>query len=382
MISQSFLSDLIDLRREIHRHPELSNEEQVTAERLIRFISAHSKPSQIVQNIGGHGFLVVFDSGQPGITVAIRTELDALPIHEKTDLPYKSEITGISHHCGHDGQMTILAGLAHLIAQQPLKSGKVILIFQPAEETGEGARRVLADTNFSQFPIDLIFGFHNLPGFPFGKVIIKDRTFSAASCGMIATLTGHPSHASHPESAVSPALAMAETIQALNAVHHAPDSSEDFTLLTVIHARLGEVAFGTTPGDAVVMATLRAYTDNRLNFLKSETVRLIQGISEKHHLACEFSYRDVFPSCINQTDAIRQVRNAAKSCGMEITELEKPFRWSEDFGYFTSRFPGAYFGIGAGKNHPDLHDAAYDFPDGLIELGLTILHQLIASILG
>jgi len=352
----------------------------MTAERLIQFISAHSKPSQIVQNIGGHGFLVIFDSNQPGKTVAIRAELDALPIHEETDLPYKSEISDVSHQCGHDGQMAILAGLAHLIGQQPPKTGKVILIFQSAEETGEGARRMIADAKFDQFPIDFIFGFHNLPGFPFGKIIVREQTFCAASCGMIATLTGHPSHASHPESAVSPALAMAETIQALNAIQHAPDSSEDFTLLTVIHARLGEIAFGTTPGDTVVMATLRAYTDERLVRLKSETEKLIRTISMKHHLACEFSYRDIFSACVNHTEAVQQVRNAAESCRMEKIELEKPFRWSEDFGYFASRFPGAYFGIGAGEKHPDLHDGTYDFPDKLIEPGLEILQKITGSV--
>ncbi|MFA4839874.1 MAG: amidohydrolase [Candidatus Neomarinimicrobiota bacterium] len=381
-ISPSFLSELIDLRREIHRHPELSNEERTTTERLIRFISAHSKPSQIVQNISGHGFLILFDSGQPGKTVAIRAELDALPIHEKTDLPYKSETSGVSHQCGHDGQMAILAGLAHLLGQQPPKAGIVMLIFQPAEETGEGAHRMIADANFSKFPIDLIFGFHNLPGFPFGKIIVREQTFCAASCGMVAALTGHPSHASHPESAVSPALAMAEMIQALSAIPHTPDSSEDFSLLTVIHARLGEIAFGTTPGDAVVMATQRAYTDERLNRLKTETEKLIRAISMKHHLACEFSYRDVFSACVNHPEAVWQIRNAAESCGLETIELEKPFRWSEDFGYFASRFPGAYFGIGAGENHPDLHDGGYDFPDELIEPGLSILQRLIGNTLG
>jgi metal-dependent amidase/aminoacylase/carboxypeptidase family protein len=239
---------------------------------------------------------------------------------------------------------------------------------------------MLADAKFNQFPIDFIFGFHNLPGFPFGKIVVREQTFCAASCGMVTALTGHPSHASHPESAASPAMALAETILSLSAIPHAPDSSEDFSLLTVIHARLGEIAFGTTPGNAIVMATLRAYTDERLDLLKNETEKLIRTISAKYHLACEFSYRDIFSACINHPDAVRQIRNAAESCGMEKIELEKPFRWSEDFGYFASRFPGAYFGIGAGENHPDLHNAIYDFPDELIEPGLEILQRIAGSV--
>lgn len=374
------LQKIIDLRHELHRSPELSEDEFVTSERIANFLS-HYNPSKLIRGIGGNGIACIFKGKDEGPSVLFRCDLDALPIDEINDYDYKSTKKGVSHKCGHDGHMAIVAGLADVFSKKPPQKGQVVLLFQPSEENGQGAYRVVNDDKFKEIKVDYTFALHNLPGFPKGNVLLRKETFAAASKGMIIKLTGKTSHAGEPENGNSPAVAMADIIKQLNDLPNKKGHFNDFRLLTVIHARLGEVAFGTTPGYAEIMATLRTYKDKDMQTLTSHAEQIAIKNAEEGRLKYEISYTEEFPATVNDEDMVNIIEKAAKSVGIAYQYLEKPFRWSEDFAHFTQQFNGALFGLGSGIDHPQLHNPDYDFPDEIIENGVRTFYEIYLQIL-
>jgi amidohydrolase len=369
---------LIELRKLLHRHPEVAGHEAETARIVSEFIYPFG-PDTIVRDLGGNGFACVFTGKKPGITVAFRSELDGLPIQEINESAHQSRNSGISHACGHDGHMAILAGLAMQLSRQRPERGKVVLLFQPAEETGEGAISMIEDSRFKDMNPGYLFAMHNLPGRPLGQVLIREGSFTWASRGMVVKLRGISSHAAHPEKGRSPAGALAEIIQSLPGLTQA---LEGFSLVTIIHARLGEISFGTSPEYAEVRATLRSQDDRSMERLVHQAERLVVGAGTRHDLEVEISWRDVFPATRNHPKAVHVVERAVAACTMRIEGTEVPFRWSEDFGRFLVSYQGALFCIGAGENHPSLHSPHYDFQDDLIEPGVALYEQIVRDILG
>ncbi|HCT53749.1 MAG TPA: amidohydrolase, partial [Balneola sp.] len=164
------LSQLTSLRKELHRFPELSGKEFETAQRIVNFLTPF-EPTKIISELGTTGVAAVYDYGDSETTILIRCELDALPIQEVNTFEYRSVTDSVSHKCGHDGHMVIVAGLAEWLQEAPLENARIVLLFQPAEETGEGAPGILADENFEQIIPDYIFALHNLPGFPMHQIV-------------------------------------------------------------------------------------------------------------------------------------------------------------------------------------------------------------------
>jgi len=373
-----YLDKVIALRHAIHGRPAPADDEAATVAMLTDFISAY-KPDLVLSGIGGASIAFVFEGTQSCPTVMFRSELDGVPVAEENKLSYRSSHPGFSHSCGHDGHMAIAAGLAPWLAVERSRRGRVILFFQAAEETGEGAKRALADERFTTVAPDLVFALHNLPGFPLGQVIVREGLFSCASTGMVARLRGVSAHAAHPEQARCPALSLAEIIRNLLAL---PQSFGFFTLVTVIHARLGEIAFGTTPGYAEVMATFRADGDDRLQALLDRATEIISGSAAAHKLDHDISWRDPFAANVNHPRAATLVEEAAKTLNADLVKAAQPFRWSDDFGQFSARFPGAMFGLGAGSDHIPLHNPQYDFPDELIETGIGLFLEILKKSCG
>lgn len=373
--------NLVKLRRELHKYPELSNQETKTASFLTDVIQKEFPPDLFIPNIGGNGFAAVYEGSAEGPAVMLRSELDALPIHEINEFDYRSSYGGIAHKCGHDGHMAILTGCAAYLSAQRPEKGKAILLFQPAEETGEGGLRVVSDEKFSQITPDYVFALHNLPGFEKHTILLKEGHFAAASKGMIIRLKGKTSHAAEPERGNSPAKAVSDIIRYLSDHQIRLSMYEDFSLITVIHARLGEQAFGTTPGYGEVMATLRSIRNDDMEKLTADCINYAAMRAEKNNLKIDISFTEEFPATINDPASVGLIRKAAEELNLPLQEISEPFRWSEDFGYFTKQFPGAFFGLGAGCEHPDLHNPDYDFPDDLLETGVALFLTLTKNIL-
>ncbi|MCC9137361.1 amidohydrolase [Pontibacter silvestris] len=363
------LQDIIKLRQQLHQYPELSSQEYTTAKRVVEHLHQYH-PDNIISNIGGTGVAAVFEGKDPkGPTILFRAELDALPILETGVALYKSQTENVAHLCGHDGHMAILAGVGSLLTQQRPNKGKVILLFQPAEETGAGAWSVVQDKQFQELKPDYVFALHNLPGVPLHQIIIRTGVFAAASTGIITEFLGKPSHAAEPENGINPGLAMAELVQKLNKLVQHENQFQNLALLTVIHARLGEIAFGTNPGFATVMATLRAYQPEDFEKLKLQAESAAKSVADKYKLKNSVTYVEEFPATVNNQECVQLVKKAAEKLHLQVEHAATPFRWSEDFGHFTSKYKGALFGIGSGIDQPQLHHSDYDFPDELIETG-------------
>ncbi|QDH78865.1 amidohydrolase [Echinicola soli] len=370
------INTLIKLRKDIHQHPDLSNDEAATAHRIKDFFEP-LKPDKVIDKIGGNGLAFIYEGKGKGPTTMIRCELDGLPISEESTAKHKSIVEGKSHTCGHDGHMAIVAGVGMTLAENPISKGRVILLYQPAEETGEGAEKVIKDKRFPKIKPDFAFALHNLPGYPKNEIVLKKGAFAAASKGMVIHLKGKTSHAAHPENGNSPAIAMAKIIAGLQAL---PESMNGFSLITVINAVLGEIAFGTTPGEATIRATLRTYDDKTMEQLTRFAGELVAVIAKSHHLGIDISYTESFASTVNDDLAWEHVNQAAKKLNLKTKHIRNPFRWSEDFGQFSIDSPTMFFGLGSGKSQPQLHNSNFDFPDTIIATGVAIFGQIIHQI--
>jgi len=376
---EQHLDEITKLRHRLHAMAEVSGEEQDTSEYIADFLES-TKPDQLKTGVGGNGILATYASSNAGPHILIRCELDALPISDQIEVDYRSQTEGVGHKCGHDGHMAMVCGVARLLQQRTLQSGKVTLLFQPAEETGEGAERVIEDEQFQELDLDYCFALHNLPGFEKHQLVMRKDMFAAASVGLIVNFQGSTAHAAHPEEGKSPALAMAQTVQAFSSAPQFYSPLEKAAKVTVINANLGERAFGTSPGKATVMATLRTYDGDLLEKLKTKCLDIARRTAETYELSMDYKWVEPFPATTNAEDGYKLVHAAAEKLGINIYEKPSPFSWSEDFGHFTSDIPGAMFGLGIGEEHPALHAESYDFEDGVIPTGISMFMQIITEI--
>ena len=368
------IQEIISIRRHLHKHPEISNCEYKTSEYITNYLNNLNPQKTISIQKTGKAF--VFNGEQEGPTIVFRAELDALQIQENTDLYYSSVHNNVAHLCGHDGHMAIIAGLAKKISEKPPKKGKAVILFQPAEEIEQGAKDVVENYEFIQLNADYIFALHNIPGAEKHKIFLKNGSFAAASKGMTIKLKGKTSHAAEPEKGISPAMAISKIISQLHNLKENKSLFSDFILLTIIHIQLGEIAFGTSPAEAQIMITLRTFENNDMTKLTWQTEQICKEIATEEKLDISFSYNEVFPATVNSAECVELIQKAATENNYEIEYISTPFKWSEDFGYYTEKYKGGFFGLGAGINQPALHNANYDFPDDIIETGINMFYSI------
>lgn len=261
-LNASQLSDIIAFRHVLHRRPEVSGEEAETADAIVAELKK-TRADEIISGLGGHGVAAVYRGLQDGPTVMIRSELDALPIQEISELPYRSEIPGKGHLCGHDGHSSTLLALGMGLGERRPARGRVVLLFQPSEENGAGAAAVIADPKFASIAPDMVLSQHNFPGLPLGFVALKDGAVNCATRGMKITFSGKTAHAASPEEGIAPTLAIAQLLGALSAMGNGTVVNENFRQATVTHAFIGDENFGISPGYGEIWVTLRTMTDER-----------------------------------------------------------------------------------------------------------------------
>lgn len=374
------MEELIHLRQELHKHPEVSGNEFKTAQRILDFLAKY-KPNQVTTNLGGNGILAIYKGKKDGKTILFRCELDALPIQEINEFDYTSIYEGVSHKCGHDGHMAILCGMAKTLHENPLEKGTVMLLFQPAEEDGNGAKRVLNDSNFDTIKPDFAFALHNLPGFKKHQIVIKENTFTCAVNSMIIQLNGKTSHAGEPENGINPSLAIAEIIQVFNSKINTDVSSKKYCLITPIHINMGEKAYGVSAGYGEVHFTVRSISNTQMRIIESNLEEKVNEIASKFNLTTKIDWTESFQANENNSEAVNFIRKSASNLNLDILEKEQPFTFGEDFGLFTQHFKGAMLGLGSGENTPALHNPDYDFPDEIIKTGSTLFYQIAKEIL-
>ncbi|MEF2549800.1 amidohydrolase [Aurantimonas sp. A2-1-M11] len=380
-LSEQDVGVLRDLRHALHRAPEVSGDEAETAGMIAHFLAA-TDPDRLVTGLGGHGVAAIYDSGLAGPALMVRAELDALPIAQVSDRPYRSMHPGKAHLCGHDGHMATLAGVALGLGRQRPARGRAILLFQPAEEDGSGAAAVLADPAFDSIAPDIAIALHNMPGIARGRAALVEGPSNCASRSMQIGLSGTTAHASSPDQGLSPMAALCELMPGLTGLGSGGTLDEDFSLVTVTHAAMGEREAGIAPGSAELWATLRTLTDARMGELVSRAEVLVRAVAARTGLGVEIRYDAVFAHCVNDPRAAAILRQALDDEGVPHDDSLLPMRASEDFGRFGTRARSAMFLLGAGETHPGLHTPDYDFPDELIVLGARVFTRAIRNVLG
>lgn len=365
------------LRSTLSACAETSGSEGLTAHIVANFLALY-RPDLLRTNLGGCGVAAVFEGETPGATVLVRCELDGLALEDGQQNP-EGFAPQASHRCGHDGHMVAVAGLAPLLSQRRPSRGRVVLLFQPAEETGQGARLVLDDPAFEAFHPDFALALHNLPGYPFGAVVCRSGIFASASVGMRVELHGQPAHAAHPESAKPPTFALGELLVALPALSAA--ATPPHRMLTITHATMGREAFGITPGEGLLCATLRSASSEDLALFEGEAERMVCEIARARDLSPHITWVERFPATRNDPELVAQLERCAHRFGLTVEQKATPFRWSDDFGYFANVCPSLYFGLGIGEDAPGLHQLDYRFPDAIIPTAVTIFSTMVENLL-
>ncbi|MEX1003573.1 MAG: amidohydrolase [Crocinitomicaceae bacterium] len=367
---------LIELRKTLHAHPELSGEEEKTSHFIEQEI--HKFGNFTIFKVGKTSLLArrVFDEDGPHLM--FRCELDALPIKEINDFHYRSKIDGVSHKCGHDGHMAIMMSLANKLTEKDYANGTVSLLFQSAEENGKGAEEILANENFQSInPPDFIFALHNVPGYPLHQIILKKGVLTPSVISVEITFKGKTSHAAEPEKGINPALPITVIIRASQEKQNPDQDSENFCVFAPVYLEMGEKSYGVSAGEGMVGLTIRCWTADYMDELIQWVTAKVNEIGATYGIETEMRWFESFSSVENNEKSVDMIREAAESLGMSIHDKEKPFRWGEDFGLYTQKMKGAMFALGAGENVPALHNPDYDFPDEIITSGSEIFMQII-----
>ncbi len=370
------MTDYTDIRHRLHEHPQTAGNEQFAHDTIIRHLQ-QLHPDKVYTNVGGYGVIAVWGKDPQKPTVAFRADTDALPI---------------GHRCGHDGHTTILLRLAELVdsggcvvdstrgqalpTTHPQPTHNILLLWQPAEETGTGSRAILDSGILQQYNICAIYGLHNIPGYPLGTVVLCPRTFAAASTGVVYHLDGRETHASTPELGVNPGLAVAEIMQRFASFNN---SKGEFRQSTLICVHVGQPAFGTSAGHGEVMFTLRAFTNDEMERLIHDANSAVDEIAARHKLTVSRTLVEPFRATENNGDCVEAIEKAAEDVPLRVRYQMEPNRWSEDFAEYLLEFPGAMFGIGSGEHQPELHHPDYDFPDALVEPAAQLFFRLATA---
>ena len=368
------------LRRDIHAHPELCFQEARTSEMIARTLAAWG--IEVHRGLGKTGVVGVIQ-GRPGPrSIGLRADIDALPMTEHNQFAHASRYAGRMHACGHDGHTAMLLSAAQHLAATRDFDGKVILVFQPAEEGGGGAREMIQDGLFERFPMDAIFGMHNWPGMPAGTFAIKDGPCFASSNEFHITIRGKGCHGAMPHLGIDPVPVACQLVLAFQTILTRNLRPIESGVISVTMIQAGE-ATNVVPESVTLQGTVRTFTDETLDLIEERMRELSHQLSAAAGATAEFEFQRNYPPTINhsaETAFARQVMTEV--VGPERVELFEATMGAEDFSFFLQHKPGAYFVIGNGDGtHREgghglgpctLHNPSYDFNDELIPLGGTL----------
>jgi amidohydrolase len=364
--------EIVALRHELHRHPELSGQEAWTKAHLMAFIADHTDLKIVDQGTWFYALYVPETESQGPI--AFRADMDALPIEETGTLPYVSEVPGVSHRCGHDGHSAALAALAIAVSQSKTPyPRKIYLVFQPAEETGQGGKACAEYLKAAG--VEEVYAFHNLNGYPENSIVIREGLSQPASEGLTIHLTGAASHASAPEQGRNPAFAVGHLLDRIKEITRRPYAT--MVLCTVVNVDVGTKDFGISAGEGEVSVTLRAEDEADMHGIEQELRQYAEDLADRDGIQVRFEIHDYFPETRNHAKNLQKVRDAAQKIGCPVVEMPKLWRASEDFGYYLKAMPGAIFYIGSGEDYPPLHTEHYDFNDKLLKTARDMFLALI-----
>jgi hippurate hydrolase len=378
---KNFASELVALRHDLHMHPELAFAEfrtaKIVAEELARVGFA------VETGVASTGVVGTLSNGTSRKVMAIRADMDALPIHETTNLGYSSRSAGKMHACGHDGHTTMLLGLARHLAATRNFDGTVHLIFQPAEEDISGAKRMVEEGLFKRLCADQIYACHNIPGEAVGQIRVRAGAITAAVEIVDVTIRGVGGHGAMPHQAVDPIVAASSAVMALQTAVSRNTDPLDSAVVTV-GAFHGGVLATIIPESVSLKIGVRTVSKHMTALMAKRVPEILKQQAASFGCVAEVHYGEgiSYPPCFNDVAAAAIVRDAALAMGQGAAQIDMagPFMFSEDFSFMLEATPGCYFGIGNGPSK-SLHDAGYDFNDELLVKGTVFWANLVERVL-
>ena len=368
-----FHEKMIEWRRDFHSHPELAYKETRIANKVASLLREFGV-DEVHEGIGGTGVVGVIKNGN-GPKIGLRADMDALPITEVNKCDHKSKNKGVMHACGHDGHTTMLLGAARYLSETRKFNGEVILIFQPAEEGFAGAKAMIEDGLFDKFPVESIFGMHNMPGVNTGNLDVGPGPRMAAADNFDVKIMGKGAHGAMPNESIDPIVCGASVIQALQSLVSRNSDPRKTLVVSVTQFNAGH-ANNVIPDFATLAGTIRYFDEETGQFIRKKFPKVINDICEAFGAKAEINYTEGYPPTINDKNAATFALETAKEiAGENASENQAPVMGSEDFSYFLQKTPGAYAWIGNG-NSASLHNPSYDFNDDLLPVGASFLSRI------
>ncbi len=370
---------IASVRRDIHAHPELCFQEVRTADVVAAKLTEWGIP--IHRGLGTTGVIGIVKSGTSNRAVGLRADMDALPMQEFNSFAHASQHAGKMHACGHDGHTAMLLAAAQHLAKNRNFDGTVYLIFQPAEEGGGGAREMIKEGLFEQFPMDAVFGMHNWPGSQVGKFAVSAGPVMASSNDFKITITGKGGHAAMPHLGLDPVPVACQMVQGFQTIISRNKKPIDAGVISVTMIHAGE-ASNVIPDSCELQGTVRTFSVEVLDLIERRMQEVATNICAAFGLECRFHFRRNYPPTINSAAEAAFARRVMEEIvGADNVEEQDPTMGAEDFSFMLQAKPGAYCFIANGDGaHRDmghaegpctLHNPSYDFNDDLIPLGAT-----------
>lgn len=376
----AFQAELQAIRRDLHAHPELNYEEKRTSDVVARKLTEWQIP--IVRGLGVTGVVGIVKNGSSNRAIGLRADMDALPMQELNTFPHASQHQGKMHACGHDGHTAMLLGAAHHLAQHRNFDGTVYLIFQPAEEGGGGAQRMIDDGLFEQYPMEAVFGMHNWPGMPAGSFGVTPGPMMASSNEFEVIVKGKGSHAAQPHKSIDPVMVAVQIAQSWQTIVSRNINPNDPAVLSVTQIHSGS-ATNVIPDEATLIGTVRTFSVAVLDVIEARMREIAQHTAAAFGAEIEFKFHRNYPPLVNhakETAFVVEMLQAMVGNGNVNPQVE-PTMGAEDFAFMLQNKPGCYVFIGNGEGaHRDgghglgpcnLHNASYDFNDDLLPIGAS-----------
>jgi len=384
----AFQTELEQIRRDLHAHPELCYEEQRTADVIAARLEDWGIP--VVRGLGGTGVVGIVKNGTSSRAIGLRADMDALPMQELNTFDHASRHPGKMHACGHDGHTAMLLGAAHYLSRHRNFDGTVYLIFQPAEEGGAGARRMMEDGLFDQFPMEAVYGMHNWPGLPAGSFGVIPGPMMASSNEFRVIVKGKGAHAAQPHRGIDPVMVAVQIAQAWQTIVSREKNPLETAVLSITQIHAGS-ATNVIPDAAEMIGTVRTFSTEVLDQIERRMEQMANGIATGFNAQIDFNFKRNYPPLINHPDqtafaveAMRAVVGAAN-----VNTAVEPTMGAEDFAFMLQAKPGCYVFIGNGDGEHragghglgpcQLHNGSYDFNDQLLPIGASYWVRLVET---
>ena len=374
-----YQEELASWRHHFHKFPELAYQEKQTSKKVVELLKSFGI-DEIEEGIGGTGVVAVIKNGE-GRSIGLRADMDALPIlEENKKKDYCSQNKGIMHACGHDGHTTMLLGAAKYLAETKNFKGKVILIFQPAEEGFAGAKAMIKDGLFKKYPVEEIYGMHNMPNLEKGILAIQEGPRLAAADNFNVKIIGKGAHGAMPANSIDPIVCGAAVIQNLQHIVSRNTNPKETLVVTVASFNSGN-ANNVIPKFATFNGTMRYYSNSIGEMAKKRFHQIIENTCKAYNAKVEIDFIKGYPATVNHLKPSQFAQRVAKKIvGVKATEEQSPMMGSEDFAYFLKEVPGAFAWIGNGQS-ASLHNPKYDFNDEILATGASYLAALAEEFL-